>query len=127
LCSAWDAEVAEAAEAVDNGAGKKGKKRTPSLLRAIRRTYGTGFMLAGLALFVEQIIILIQPLFVGWLVRYFRYDRPLSERDAYLCAGGIVFCSFIYPVIHHPYFYYIQKCGMRMKMATSALIFDKVR
>ncbi len=120
--SSWDGEVASAGWRADKGRERAG----PSLLRAMVRTYGAGFMLAGLALLAEQIVILVQPLFIGWLVRYFRHDHPLSVQEAYICAGGIALCAFMYPVIHHPYFYYIQKCGMHMKMATSALIVDKV-
>lgn len=113
----------------------------PSLLRAIYRTFGGRFMIYGIVLLFEEIVRLVQPLFIGGLVRYFRHDAPLSSTEAYLYALGLVFCAFAYPVTHHPYFYAIQKVhslscafsiirfsvktGMHVKTAISALLFDK--
>lgn len=81
----------------------------PSLLRAIRRTFGGRFMIYGIILLFEEILRLVQPLFIGGLVRYFRYDAPMSTTEAYLYALGLVLCALAYPVMHHPYFYAIQK------------------
>lgn len=70
---------------------------------------------------------LAQPIFMGMLIRYFRFDAPLTLRDAYIAASGVAICAALAPLIHHPYFYGLQKYGMRIKIGCGGMIMDKVR
>jgi hypothetical protein len=69
---------------------------------------------------------MIQPLFMGALIRYFRYDAPLSLQDAYIAAAMIAFCAAFYPVTHHPYFFGLQKKGLHLKLGCGGMIMEKV-
>ncbi|KJH42578.1 ABC transporter, ATP-binding protein [Dictyocaulus viviparus] len=65
-------------------------KRNPSLMSAIRRTYGKDIAQYGILLFMEESIKLCQPLFMGRLIRYFRYDTPLTIMEAYMGFGALI-------------------------------------
>ncbi|VDN25607.1 unnamed protein product [Gongylonema pulchrum] len=69
---------------------------------------------------------LLQPVALGLLIRYFRYDSPLSKRDAYLAALGVGMTSIMIPIIHHPYFHFLLKFGLELKTACSGMIMQKV-
>jgi hypothetical protein len=75
----------------------------------------------------QEIVKLAQPVFMGMLISYFRFDSKMSLQDAYLAAGGVALCAALAPLIHHPYFYALQKYGMRIKIGCGGLIMDKVR
>ncbi|PAV58307.1 hypothetical protein WR25_02213 [Diploscapter pachys] len=79
----------------------------------------------GILLFIEEMIHLVQPLFIGRLIRYFQYNSSFSTTDAYIAAVGVALCAFLGPAVHHPYFYAMQKVGLEMKVAASSLIMNK--
>lgn len=68
---------------------------------------------------------MLRPLAMGRLIRYFRFDAPLSETDAYIAAFGIAITSALSALFHNPYFYSSQKIGMEVKIAVSGLIMQK--
>ena len=47
--------------------------------------------------------------------------------DAYLYAGGISALAIIITIMHHPYFYNVQKLGMSIRIAVRSIIYTKVR
>ncbi|CAJ0572691.1 unnamed protein product, partial [Mesorhabditis spiculigera] len=99
--------------------------RPPSLMKAMLRTYRGSLSWCGLLLFLEEVIKLVQPLFMGRLIRYFRFDHPLTAQDAYIAAAGVAITSALVATVHHPYFYGLQKIGLRVKVAASGLVTEK--
>uniref|UniRef100_A0A1I7XVD1 ABC transporter domain-containing protein n=1 Tax=Heterorhabditis bacteriophora TaxID=37862 RepID=A0A1I7XVD1_HETBA len=73
----------------------------------------------------SEAIKLTQPLCMGRLIRYFRFDAPLSETEAYVSATGVALTAALSALIHHPYFYGLQKIGMQLKIAASGIIVNK--
>ena len=49
----------------------------------------------------------------------------MTLRDAYLYATGVVLCSAAITFIHHPYFFGVVYTGMKMRVATSSLLYRK--
>ncbi|KAK6061097.1 hypothetical protein COOONC_01236 [Cooperia oncophora] len=74
LTRAWNDEQEMAAKA----------RRPPSLMSAIRRTYWKEVAQFGILLFLEESVKICQPLFMGRLIRYFRFDAPMTEMEAYV-------------------------------------------
>ncbi|PIO74854.1 ABC transporter, ATP-binding protein [Teladorsagia circumcincta] len=73
----------------------------------------------------KESVKLCQPLFMGRLIRYFRFDAPLSEMEAYVAAGGVAMTAALFALIHHPYFYGLQKVGLQLKVAASGMLVNK--
>ena len=69
---------------------------------------------------------MIQPLLLGGLIRYFTPESTVTKTDAYLYAGGVSFCAFVLAVAHHPYFFGVQRIGMKMRIACCSLLYRKV-
>ena len=69
---------------------------------------------------------MLQPLLLGGLVRYFDPTSGMGMFDAYVMAGGISLTSTVTAIVHHPYFYGMQRLGMRLRIASCSLIYKKV-
>ncbi|CAD6185430.1 unnamed protein product [Caenorhabditis auriculariae] len=93
--------------------------------RAITHTFGKKVAAFGILLFIEELIHIAQPLFMGRLMSYFRTGSTLTEQDAYIAAAGIAVTSLISPLIHHPYFYGLLKIGTECRIATCTMLFNK--
>ena len=59
----------------------------------------------------------------GWMMEYFSKDSDMSEREAFGFASGVVLCSAAYTFFHHPYTFCLQHAGMKMRVATSSLLY----
>lgn len=68
-----------------------------------------------------------QPLFLGYLIRYFTHSDFLNERDGYLFAGAVVILSACCTFTHHPFFFGVQHTGMKIRVACCALVYRKVK
>lgn len=102
------------------------KKKNPSVLRMFYKAYGFSAMSVGLMFsIVETLSRCAQPLFLGALLTYFS-DPEASKREAYLYASGIVICSLIPVLTFHPFIYYIFEVGMKLRIGSSRLVYDKV-
>ncbi|CAG5124702.1 unnamed protein product, partial [Candidula unifasciata] len=115
---------------------RKEKGQTPSLLRALIYTFGLQYMLVGIVVFLEVVIYIkflllgegtkvIQPLLLGGLIRYFTPDSTVSKLDAWLYALGVSLCAIVLAISHHPYFFCVQRIGMRMRVACCSLMYKK--
>ncbi|XP_054158572.1 ATP-binding cassette sub-family C member 4-like [Oppia nitens] len=76
---------------------------------------------------IQQLIIRISvPIMLGQVVRYFQGDPQITRQWAVWVGVGIVLMSLIdRVVINHLAFLYTLRMGMRMRVATSALIYRK--
>ncbi|WAR27474.1 MRP4-like protein [Mya arenaria] len=78
--------------------------------------------LHGLALEMTKIV---QPLLLGGLIRYFTPGSEVTKTESLLYAGGISLCAVILAVSHHPYFFGVQRIGMKMRIACCSLLYRK--
>ena len=57
------------------------------------------------------------------MMEYFSEGSAMSKREAYGYASGVVLCSAAYTFFHHPYTFGLQHTGMKMRVASSALLY----
>lgn len=119
LEKAWDREVSKA----------RSRKKEPSLVSVIIEVFGCKVLLYGTVIFFYEIVLRIsQPLLLGGLIRYF--SQPADSQEitlnmAYMYAGGVIACSGLVVFIAHPYIMALLHLGMKLRVATSSLIYRK--
>lgn len=67
---------------------------------------------------------MLQPLFLGRLLRYYS-TVEVNLTDAYLYAFGVIMCSAINVFVIHPYMMAILHMGMKIRVACCSLIYRK--
>uniref|UniRef100_A0A668AYE6 ATP binding cassette subfamily C member 4 (PEL blood group) n=1 Tax=Myripristis murdjan TaxID=586833 RepID=A0A668AYE6_9TELE len=111
----WDREVQRAAKDV----------RTPKLTKALIQCYWRSYSLFGI--FTETIKV-IQPLLLGKLIEFFESYDPNNKAavyEAYGYAAGISLSTTFLAVLHHLYFYHVQRAGMKIRVAMCHMIYQK--
>ncbi|XP_054166167.1 ATP-binding cassette sub-family C member 4-like [Oppia nitens] len=105
----------------------KTNKKKPSLTMALFKTFAPEFLpWLLLSTFQEVIIKVSLPLMLGYVVRYFQGDPQIGRQWAVWSAVGIVLASIVDRLfINHIAFCNTLRIGMRMRVATSALIYRK--
>ena len=58
---------------------------------------------------------------------YFTVGSKEEKWKAYLYAGIVMICALGEAIVHHPMFLGVMRAGMHLRIATSALIYRKVR
>ncbi|XP_043334061.1 ATP-binding cassette sub-family C member 4-like isoform X4 [Cervus canadensis] len=114
----WDQEVLRARK----------DAREPSLVKAIIKCYGKSYLVLGMLTFFEECTRVVQPIFLGKMISYVEnYDPNDSAplREAYGYAAGLSACVLLWAVLHHLYFYHIQRVGMRLRVAVCHMIYRK--
>ncbi|ENN78464.1 hypothetical protein YQE_05102, partial [Dendroctonus ponderosae] len=102
------------------------KTKNPSLWRALVGVFGKQMFLLGLAyLAIEVLVRLTTPLFLAQLLKYYEPDSSMSKTEAYYYATGIVACTFLSAAFQHTYMLHNFHLGMKIRVATSALIYRK--
>lgn len=77
----------------------------------------------------QEIIKVVQPIFLGKVIRYFENYDPLDLNALYESLGyaaGLSCCTLGLVVLHHLYFYYVQRSGMKIRVAMCHMIYKKV-
>uniref|UniRef100_A0A3Q2Q1Q6 Multidrug resistance-associated protein 4 n=1 Tax=Fundulus heteroclitus TaxID=8078 RepID=A0A3Q2Q1Q6_FUNHE len=75
-----------------------------------------------------EVIKVIQPVLLGKLIEYFEsYDtaQPASVTEAYSYALGISLATIGLALLHHLYFYQVQRAGMKIRVAMCHMIYRK--
>ncbi|KAM9674352.1 ATP-binding cassette sub-family C member 4-like isoform 2-T2 [Dama dama] len=114
----WDQEVLRARK----------DAREPSLVKAIIKCYGKSYLVLGMLTFLEECTRVVQPIFLGKMISYVEnYDPNDSAplREAYGYAAALSACVLVWAVLHHLYFYHIQRVGMRLRVAVCHMIYRK--
>ncbi|WAR23566.1 MRP4-like protein, partial [Mya arenaria] len=111
-----------AKEVKKSGAGR-GK---PSLFWALFRMFGLEYILFGLLLLCEEATKVVQPLLLGGLIRYFTPGSEVTKAESLLYAGGVSLCALILAISHHPFFFGVQRIGMKMRLACCSVMYRKV-
>ncbi|XP_076603001.1 ATP-binding cassette sub-family C member 4-like [Chaetodon auriga] len=114
----WDREVQQAAKDL----------RPPSLTKAIVQCYWRSYLLIGIYVFIEEVIKVIQPLLLGKMIGYFETYDPANTsavHESYSCAACISLTSIALALLHHLYFYHVQRAGMKIRVAMCHMIYRK--
>nr|XP_054509066.1 ATP-binding cassette sub-family C member 4 isoform X4 [Agelaius phoeniceus] len=114
----WDKEVQKAK--------KRGK--TPHLTKAIILCYWKSYLVFGIFTMIEETLKIIQPIFLGKIINYFEnYDASdeVALNFAYCYAGALSVCTLILAIMHHLYFYHVQRAGMKLRVAMCHMIYRK--
>ncbi|NXS87197.1 MRP4 protein, partial [Erpornis zantholeuca] len=114
----WDKEVQKAK--------KRGK--TPHLTKAIILCYWKSYLVFGIFTMIEETLKIIQPIFLEKMINYFEKYDSSNEVDlnaAYCYAGALSVCTLILAIMHHLYFYHVQRAGMKLRVAMCHMIYRK--
>ncbi|KAJ8389751.1 hypothetical protein AAFF_G00114570 [Aldrovandia affinis] len=114
----WDHEVQKAAKEL----------RTPKLTKALIKCYWKPYAVLGIFTLIEEVIKVIQPVFLGNLIRYFENydpDDTAALHTAYIYAAAVSLSSICLAVLHHLYFYHVQRAGMKIRVAMCHMIYRK--
>ncbi|NWZ76045.1 MRP4 protein, partial [Poecile atricapillus] len=112
----WDKEVQKAK--------KRGK--TPHLTKAIILCYWKSYLVFGIFTMIEETLKIVQPILLGKIIEFF--ENSQKEEDltyAYYCAGALSVCTLILAIMHHLYFYHVQRAGMKLRVAMCHMIYRK--
>lgn len=76
----------------------------------------------------QEVFKVVQPIFLGKIITYFESYNPedmtaLYETLAY--AAGMCLCTIGLAVLHHLYFFYVQRAGMKIRVAMCHMIYKK--
>lgn len=80
-------------------------------------------------IFHQEVIKVIQPVLLGKLIEYFESYDPINTvavYEAYSYAVGISLSTIGLAVLHHLYFYHVQRAGMKIRVAMCHMIYRKV-
>ncbi|XP_009697619.1 PREDICTED: multidrug resistance-associated protein 4-like, partial [Cariama cristata] len=114
----WDKEVQKAK--------KRGK--TPHLTKAIILCYWKSYLVFGIFTMIEETLKIVQPIFLGKIINYFENDDSSYEvalNFAYCYAAALSVCTLILAIMHHLYFYHVQRAGMKLRVAMCHMIYRK--
>ncbi|CAG2055410.1 unnamed protein product [Timema podura] len=101
-------------------------KTNASLFRALVKTFSWDFVILGLFVFANDVIIRIsQPLLLGQLLKYFEPGSTMPKEEAYLYAGGIVIITGFSSLYYSHYLLKTAHLGMKMRIACCSLIYRK--
>nr|XP_014335662.1 PREDICTED: multidrug resistance-associated protein 4 isoform X2 [Bos mutus] len=114
----WDQEVLRA----------KKDAQEPSLMKAVINCYWKSYVVLGIFTFLEESTKVIQPIFLGKIISYFENYDPTSSVtlfEAYSYAAGLSAGTLIWAILHHLYYYHIQRVGIRLRVAVCHMIYRK--
>lgn len=80
-------------------------------------------------IFHQEVIKVIQPVLLGKIIEYFESNDPTDTAavyEAYSYAAGISLSTIGLAVLHHLYFYHVQRAGMKIRVAMCHMIYRKV-
>ncbi|XP_072332338.1 ATP-binding cassette sub-family C member 4 isoform X2 [Scyliorhinus torazame] len=114
----WDKEVQKA----------KNQARIPHLTKAILKCFWKPYIILGAFTFLEEIIRIAQPIMLGKIINYFENYNP-EDTEAYKVAfgyaAGITLCTLFLAILHHLYFFHVQRTGMKLRVAMCHMIYRK--
>ncbi|XP_064455602.1 ATP-binding cassette sub-family C member 4-like [Ornithodoros turicata] len=98
----------------------------PSLFKAVFRSFGLTYCTVALLILVEECFKnVMQPVMLGWVVRYFVAPERITKTEFYLSAAGVSILGGMHIFTHHPYFFNMQRMGMRIRVACCSLVYRK--
>uniref|UniRef100_A0A4W3I4P9 Multidrug resistance-associated protein 4 n=1 Tax=Callorhinchus milii TaxID=7868 RepID=A0A4W3I4P9_CALMI len=114
----WDQEVQVAEK----------EARNPHLGKAILKCFWKSYIVLGAFTFVEETIRVAQPILLGKIILYFENNDPddvVKRGVAFSYAGGVSLCTLALAILHHLYFFHVQRAGMKLRVAMCHMIYRK--
>ncbi|KAM9674923.1 ATP-binding cassette sub-family C member 4-like [Dama dama] len=114
----WDQEVLRANE----------DTRQPSLMKAIIKCYWKSYLPFAIFTLFEALFRVLLPTYIEDLITYSQnYDSSDSGAlfNAYGYTVVLNVCFFTWSILHHFFFYYTQRIGMRLRVAMCHMIYHK--
>lgn len=77
----------------------------------------------------QEVIKVVQPVFLGKIIVYFENYNPEDQKALYETLGyaaAMSLCTIGLALLHHLYFYYVQRAGMKIRVAMCHMIYKKV-
>ncbi|XP_078259159.1 ATP-binding cassette sub-family C member 4 [Rhinoraja longicauda] len=114
----WDKEVQKAQKQV----------RIPHLTKAILKCFWKSYIILGAFTFLEEIIRVVQPIMLGKILNYFEsynMDDTEAYKIAFGYAAGLALCTLFLAILHHLYFFHVQRSGMKLRIAMCHMIYRK--
>lgn len=77
----------------------------------------------------QEVIKVIQPVLLGKMILYFENYDPKNMTALYETLGyaaGMSACTIALALLHHLYFYHVQRAGMKIRVAMCHMIYKKV-
>uniref|UniRef100_A0A4W6DQY7 Cystic fibrosis transmembrane conductance regulator n=1 Tax=Lates calcarifer TaxID=8187 RepID=A0A4W6DQY7_LATCA len=114
----WDLEVQKATKDM----------RTPRLTKVIIRCYWKSYAVLGFFTLVEEVIKVVQPVILGMMIQYFENYNPNDKKALYETLGyaaALSICTIGLALLHHLYFYHVQRAGMKIRVAMCHMIYKK--
>ncbi|XP_044316417.1 probable multidrug resistance-associated protein lethal(2)03659 [Drosophila rhopaloa] len=111
LCSSWEQEL-------------ESHKEDSSLLRTLLRVFGWNFVYLGLVLFIVEVILTVQPIFLAKLISHHSHNSESMEA-AYAYAAGIILCTAFSVILLHPYSFAITHLGLKIRVGVSSMVYRK--
>lgn len=102
-------------------------KSKPSLLMAITKTFYKGFFAYGLLwAFMNVILLSSRPIILAELVTLFSADNKDNTKNMYYYSAALVGVSLLITFFMHHLQFHLASIGMRIRIATSSLIYRKI-
>ncbi|XP_029941779.1 ATP-binding cassette sub-family C member 4 [Salarias fasciatus] len=114
----WDMEVVKSSK----------EMKKPRLSRALLRCYWKPYAVLGFWTLLEEAIKVVQPVFMGKMINYFENYDPndtVALHQSLGYAAGVSACTIGLALIHHLYFYHVQRMGMKIRVAMCHMIYNK--
>ena len=77
----------------------------------------------------QEAIKVVQPVVLGEVIEYFENYDPNDMAALYRTCGyaaGLSLCTIGLALLHHLYFYHVQRAGMKIRVAMCHMIYNKV-
>uniref|UniRef100_A0A7N6BJF9 Multidrug resistance-associated protein 4 n=1 Tax=Anabas testudineus TaxID=64144 RepID=A0A7N6BJF9_ANATE len=121
----WDHEVQTATKDM----------RKSRLIKAIIKCYWKPYAVLGFFTFIEVSLTLnviaikvVGPVILGKMIQYFESYDPNNMTALYETLGyaaALSLCTIGLAVLHHLYFYHVQRAGMKIRVAMCHMIYNK--
>ncbi|XP_068446641.1 ATP-binding cassette sub-family C member 4-like isoform X2 [Clinocottus analis] len=100
----------------------------PSLSKCIIQNFWKPYAVLGFFTLVEEVIKVVQPIILGQIIRYFESYDPENLTALYETLGyaaAMSLCTIGLALLHHLYFYHVQRTGMKIRVAMCHMIYNK--
>ncbi|XP_071321050.1 ATP-binding cassette sub-family C member 4-like [Trachinotus anak] len=114
----WDHELQTATK----------EMRPPRLTKVIIRCYWKPYAVLGFFTLIEEVIKVIQPVILGKMIQYFENYDPNNKtafHETLGYAAALSICTIGLALLHHLYFYHVQRTGMKIRVAMCHMIYKK--
>ncbi|XP_072767862.1 ATP-binding cassette sub-family C member 4 isoform X2 [Anoplolepis gracilipes] len=106
-------------------AEKSGRK--PKFITALRQTFiWSFFYYGGWVLVMSTVLRVMQPYLVGLFIWHFDPRATSTKDEAYLYAFGVIILGIMIMLINHHSYVGLMEVGMRMRIASSSLMYKKI-